>query len=168
MENNNNNNNDVKNKKFEQLYKKYKHKYILLQNNQLGGKSKNNTNNTNNHKSNFKPDYVMNVSEPWFTLIKLGIKSVEGRLNKGVFKNIKVNDVIEWKNNNLGDRNVLTKVISKNIYSSFKEYLEKETLEKCLPSFNSIDKGTDVYYKYYTKQDEQQYGVVAIHLEIIH
>jgi len=147
-------------------YKIYKYKYILLKNNQEGGKSKYNKN-KNKNNSNSKADYVMTVSEPWFTLIKLGIKSVEGRLNKGVFENLKIGNTIEWKNNNLGERSVLTKVTSKNVYSSFEKYLEKETLEKCLPSFNSINDGVDVYYKYFTKQDEEKYGVVAIHLEII-
>ena len=34
-------------------------------------------------------NYRKHLSEPWFSLIKLGIKTVEGRLNKGVFSKIK-------------------------------------------------------------------------------
>ena len=33
--------------------------------------------------------YEKNLSEPWFSLIKLGLKTVEGRLNKGDFKELK-------------------------------------------------------------------------------
>ena len=40
--------------------------------------------------------YTKHLSEPWFTLIKLGIKTCEGRLNKGDFSNMKVNDTIEF------------------------------------------------------------------------
>jgi hypothetical protein len=32
--------------------------------------------------------YEKNLSEPWFSLIKLRIKKVEGRLNKGDFANM--------------------------------------------------------------------------------
>lgn len=43
-------------------------------------------------------DHKINVQEPWFTLIKKGIKTVEGRLNKGKFCNLKINDTITWNN----------------------------------------------------------------------
>jgi ASC-1-like (ASCH) protein len=36
------------------------------------------------------------LSEPLFTLIRLGLKTVEGRLNKGSFQEMKVYDIIEW------------------------------------------------------------------------
>ena len=38
------------------------------------------------------------LSEPWFTLISLGLKTVEGRKNKGRFKEMKVGDIVEWTN----------------------------------------------------------------------
>lgn len=34
------------------------------------------------------------VSEPWFTLIGMGLKQVEGRLNKGDFARLETGDVI--------------------------------------------------------------------------
>ena len=43
-------------------------------------------------------NHNINVQEPWFTLIKKGIKTVEGRLNKGKFCNLKINDTITWNN----------------------------------------------------------------------
>ena len=42
--------------------------------------------------------YIENVSEPWFTLISLGLKTVEGRKNKGRFKDMQVGEIIEWTN----------------------------------------------------------------------
>lgn len=42
--------------------------------------------------------YIEHVSEPWFSLILLGIKKVEGRLNKGRFGEMKEGDIIEWYN----------------------------------------------------------------------
>jgi ASC-1-like (ASCH) protein len=71
----------------------------------------------------------MHLSEPWFTLISLGLKKVEGRLNKGKFK---------------------------------------EELQNCLPGISNMDTGLSVYYKYYTKEDEKKFGIVAIQLATMH
>ena len=35
------------------------------------------------------------LSEPWFTLISLGLKTCEGRLHKHRFKNYKIGDIIK-------------------------------------------------------------------------
>ena len=39
------------------------------------------------------------LSEPWFTLISLGLKTCEGRLHKHRFKDYKIGDIIKWWNN---------------------------------------------------------------------
>ena len=117
--------------------------------------------------SNIEPNYKETVSEPWFTLISMGLKSVEGRKNKGRFKEMKVGDVILWRNNDFTPREVLTKITGKAEYNTFKEYLETEGLDKCLPGIKSIDIGLSVYYKYFTKEDEKEFGVIAIRLELI-
>jgi len=47
-------------------------------------------------------------------------------------------------------------------YSSFKEMLEEETLEAVLPGVQSLAEGENVYRRFYTQQQEQQSGVLAI------
>ena len=116
---------------------------------------------------NIKPNYTENVSEPWFTLISMGLKSVEGRKNKGRFKEMKVGDIVLWTNNDFAPRKVLTKITGKAEYSTFEEYLETEGLDKCLPGIKDIDTGLSVYFKYFTKEDEKEFGVVAIRMELI-
>ena len=111
--------------------------------------------------------YKQHLSEPWFTLISLGLKTVEGRKNKGIFKDLEKGDIIEWFNNDFIERKIKTKVVSKKTYNTFKEYLNQEGLEKCLPGINNIDDGLSVYFKYYTKDDEKKFGVVAIRLELL-
>jgi len=154
-------------------YIKYKMKYLDYK--QEGGRRKSKkmnkkhllSRNIDGKMDSIKPNYIENVSEPWFSLILLGLKTVEGRKNKGRFKDMKVGDIVEWKNNDFKPRSVLTEIIGKAEYSTFREYLETEGLEKCLPSIQSIDNGIDVYYKYYTKEEEKEFGVVAIRLKII-
>lgn len=133
-------------------YKKYKEKYLTLRSQSAGITI---------------PKYTSNVSEPWFTLILLGLKTVEGRKNKGMFKEMRVGDVVKWTNDNFGDRSVMTKVVRKAEYNTFKEYLETEGLDKCLPGITNLEHGLNVYYKYFTKEDEKEFGVIAIEVEKI-
>ena len=116
---------------------------------------------------NIEPTYKESVSEPWFTLISMGLKSVEGRKNKGRFKDMRVGDIVLWSNNDFAPREVLTRITGKAEYNTFKEYLETEGLEKCLPGIKDIDVGLSVYFKYFTKEDEKEFGVVAIRLELV-
>ena len=144
-------------------YTKYKSKYLSQ-----GGGKKRNKNKQNSPIMN-KPevDYSEHLSEPWFSLISLGLKTVEGRKNSGKFKDMAVGKIIEWFNDDFKHRSVKTKIISKHTYKTFEEYLLTEGLEKCLPGMKDIDHGLSVYFKYFTKEQETQYGVVAIRLELV-
>ena len=106
--------------------------------------------------------YEKNLSEPWFSLIKLHIKTVEGRLNKGDFANMKIGDFILFINNELGfERKFKIEIKNIKYYNNFQIYLENETLEKCLPGIDNIEEGLHVYYKYYNKSDELEYKIKA-------
>lgn len=177
-------------------YFKYKNKYQNLKHSldldkqafQTGGKKLNKKSNSTKYKqSKYKnkqsrqmelkskesepepePNYTLNVSEPWFSLIKLGIKTVEGRLSKGKFKEMKPGDIIRWTNQEFDfERSFYSRIVSKIQYTNFEEYLDREGLDKCLPGIDNLENGLSVYYKYYTKQNEKEYGVVAIKLELL-
>lgn len=111
--------------------------------------------------------YRKTVSEPWFTLIGLGIKTVEGRLCKGEFARMKQGDVVVWENGDLGfPREVRTRIVRVDRYDDFREYLTSEGLRACLPAFgvDSVDVGVDVYRRFYSVADEREHGVLAIRL----
>ena len=50
-------------------------------------------------------------------------------------------------------------------YDSFQNYLSNEKLKNCLPGIQNIKQGISVYYQYYSKQDENKYGICAIIFE---
>jgi len=115
-------------------------------------------------KRQMEPNWRENLSEPWFTLISLGLKTVEGRKNKGRFKDMKVGDIIEWKNDDFMPRTILTRLIKKTEYDTFEKYLIGEGLQKCLPGIPSLEHGLSVYFKYNTKEEEREFHVVALEL----
>ena len=115
-----------------------------------------------------KEIYNKSLSEPWFSLIKVGLKTVEGRLYKGDFKIMKKGDEIIFSNNSLDyQRQFKVKIISTKKYKTFHEYLVTEGLNKCLPGIDNISEGENIYYKYYTKEDEHRFGIVAITVAIM-
>lgn len=112
-------------------------------------------------------NYKKHLSEPWFTLVLLGIKTVEGRLNKGIFKEINIGDTITFYNDDAIYRELTVKIIKINNYSNFEDYLRKETLGKCLPGYTRVTQGLEVYYKYFSKEDEQKYKVKSFIMKLI-
>ena len=102
----------------------------------------------------------LNVQEPYHSFILQGKKTVEGRLNKGKFVTIQVGDILE-----LEPEKIKFAIIGKNIYKNFKEMIEKEGTVNVVPDKNSIDEAVDVYYKLYTKEQENEFGVVAIKIK---
>ena len=108
------------------------------------------------------------LSEHWFTLISLGLKTCEGRLHKHIFKDYKIGDIIKWWNNDFDKGRVcFTKIININLYKTFEEYLIDKGLKNCLPGMPNMEHGLDVYLHYFGKEDETKYGVVSFELEII-
>jgi ASC-1-like (ASCH) protein len=80
---------------------------------------------------------------------------------------MQVGDIVEWVNNDFMPRKVYTRITGKAEYKTFAEYLETEGLDKCLPGIPTLEHGLSVYFKYYTKEDEAEFGVIAIRLEVI-
>ncbi len=117
---------------------------------------------------------TFNVSEPWFSLIQSGQKSVEGRLAKSRFAEIQVGDLLKWTNSELVGKDLkpiarefVTRVSAITYYSDFEKYLATERLKNCLPGVRTIKDGIAVYHKFYPKEERQKYKVMAIHLEVL-
>lgn len=101
----------------------------------------------------------VNVQEPYATLILNGLKTVEGRLNKGKFAEAQVGDHV------LLNESVDFVIVAKTAYSTFKEMIESEGLKNVIPNVETVDAAVQVYYKFYTPEQEKEFGVVALKIE---
>lgn len=106
------------------------------------------------------------VSDPWFSFIKNKQKKIEGRLNKGKFSKFSKNDIITIKNSD-ESITVTAKIVKLVRYSSFEEYLTQEGLKRTLPGIKSISDGVNIYHKFYSKEQEDEFGILAIYIKII-
>jgi len=104
----------------------------------------------------------INVQEPYYSFIINGQKTVEGRLNKGKFASIQKGDILI-----LAPENIEFEVIKKNIYNSFKEMIQSEGVKNVIPDKTNIEEAIKVYYKFYTAEQENEFGVSAIKIKKI-
>ena len=50
-----------------------------------------------------------------------------------------------------------------NIYpQTFDDFIDGETLDKCLPGIYDKEEGVRIYRNYYTEDDEKNYGVISL------
>ena len=101
----------------------------------------------------------LDVQEPFLTFIKSGQKKVEGRLAKEKYLNLKNGDLIK-----INDVEVKIKSVTK--YLSFEEMLTMEGVKNVIPNAKNLDEAINVYYKFYSREDEKTFGVVGINIKI--
>ena len=104
------------------------------------------------------------VKEPSFSLIKNGLKKIEGRLYKNTFCEINNGDLINFYNKK---NNFTIKVIKVTKYKNFKDMLVDNGINIVTPLSKSLDESLSIYRNIYTVKDEEKYGVIAIELDKI-
>ena len=102
-----------------------------------------------------------NVQEPYLSFIKSGKKTVEGRLNKGKFASLDIGDILFLS----GTSSIEFEVINKREYKTFEEMIVAEGIERVIPDKKDIKSATDVYYTFYTPEQEKEYGVLAVEIK---
>lgn len=103
--------------------------------------------------------------EPYFSFVKNGQKTIEGRLNKEWYRSLKPGDHIIVHRQD--DENDTIEVVVKDLrrYASIQDMLEREPLKQLLPDVDSAEEGLKIYRKFYTEQQEQEFGALAIEVE---
>lgn len=111
--------------------------------------------------------YKNHRAEPYFTFEKTGQKTIEGRARKGKYSQIKPGDFIVVHTNDETDYfSVRVKRVAP--YPSIKAMLETEGLKNLLPDVDTMDEGIELYRKFYSQQQESEFGMVAIEVELIY
>lgn len=103
--------------------------------------------------------HEMNVQEPWYSAISAGKKTVEGRLNKGKSALLAVGDTITFSNNG---ESVKVRIVRITHHKSFANMMKYHGLRRVLPGIPNISEGVAVYRRFYSAEDEKEYGVRAI------
>lgn len=104
----------------------------------------------------------VSIKKQYLHLIMNGSKTVEGRINSGMFARMKEGENVQFF---CGDEKVLCQITALKRYSSFAEMLEIEGVQRCLPDVRTLAEGIRIYDSIPSfTQRARESGVVAIHL----
>ena len=112
---------------------------------------------------------------PYIEDIIAGLKTVEGRLNRDKFSRYRPGDLVYLREDRvLADGNVveipnriLVSITRVDVYATFAGMLAQVGLAPVLPRAKSFATAVSEYQAIYTDADEANYGVLAIHFEVV-
>ena len=101
----------------------------------------------------------INVQEPYFSFIKNGQKTVEGRLAKEKFTTLNTGDTL------IINGELKKVVVEVSIYPTFSDMIIMEGVKNVIPDAKTLEEAVNAYYKFFTQEDEKKLGVCAIKLQ---
>ena len=98
--------------------------------------------------------------------IQSGAKTVEGRINTGMFTRVRAGDKLRFFYHQAPSDDAVVTVTQVNRYRSFREMLQAEGVAACLPGVTSVEAGARVYdgIPGYAER-AQRFGVLALRIE---
>lgn len=118
--------------------------------------------------------FYKDLSEPHFTNVCLGKKTIEGRPASGSFGSALVGDIITFYNDISGKRRECTVVITEiSHHGSFLKMMKAHTLKKVLPDAATYLEGLKEYSKFYPHLvdpgtlNEKEGNILGITLRLI-
>ena len=110
--------------------------------------------------------YIMKLNPKYFEYMKNGTKRIEIRLNDEKRKKIKIGDEIVFQKEPELKDEVSTQIVNIIIKRNFKELIESFDISEYSDKSESKEKFLNDLYKFYTKEQEEKYGVVGIQIKI--
>lgn len=113
-------------------------------------------------------NHTMKLNPSPFKMIQEGYKTIELRLYDEKRKLISVGDVITFTNTADSNETLCIKVMDLFVFPSFDELYKSLPLMECGYTEDDIDTASpDDMEKYYSKEMQQQYGVVGIKISLL-
>ncbi len=121
------------------------------------------------NKSNKPQKHEIYIKEPWMTLIREGLKEVEGRLYKGMVESFRLGDtlIFNHKTREGKDEKLKVEITKLTKYPDFRSLLYHEGKHRVLPGFPNIRTGNELYESIYNPKSIRQYGALAISFKIL-
>lgn len=109
----------------------------------------------------------MKLADEPFEKIKSGEKTVEIRLYDEKRRKIKVGDKIAFYRLTDNSDAIFTTVRALYRFNTFKELFLSDLFPKTGSGNLTVEQANDSMYKYYTKEQEQKFGVLGIEIEVV-
>lgn len=118
--------------------------------------------------------FELGIETHVLTQIIDGRKTVEGRLRKGKFLHLQVGGIISLREDQWKDGAIVRSIPQRarviitelQYYPSFTAMMQDLGHDCVLPDADNIEEALQVYYQFYSPEDEAAYGVVAVNFEL--
>ena len=104
----------------------------------------------------------VHLNEEVFYNVLNGTKTIEGRLNDEKRRELKVGDKLIFINRSNDSERIFAVVEELKYYNSFIDMVDDNSINELLNDNYSKDDYLNLIYKFYSKEEEKKYGVVAI------
>ena len=110
---------------------------------------------------------IIHLDEDIFNVVKNGTKTVEVRLYDEKRKNIKVGDKLTFLKRPLDLETIDVVVTKLEVFDSFNSLVDKYDMKDIYLENASRDDYLKLMERFYSKEDELKYGVLAISYEVM-
>lgn len=116
---------------------------------------------------------VIDVSEPWFSLLASGRKPVEGIKWSPRWQYLDVGDIILFRDVDNPARTFRAQIIELTNYigdRALQDFLEAETLDRTLPGVVTLSEGEQIYLRRWNPEDMALYalyGILALTIQVL-
>ena len=110
--------------------------------------------------------HLMKLSEPWYTFVKEGVKTVEGRIYDDKRKKLNVGDIIIFTNTEGNGKLKQKKIIKLKVFKTFEKGIRYSKLKNILPIIKTYKDGVKIYRSIPGyKEGIKKYGFIVIFFE---
>ena len=107
------------------------------------------------------------ISEPYFSFIQKGDKTIEGRVLKNSWKDLKINDTLIFKKN-FNSNDVNDQILVQITYAKdFKSLIEMVKCPSILPDIVDEAEPWKIYNLFYNDEDISTYSVAGFHIKVV-
>jgi ASC-1-like (ASCH) protein len=106
----------------------------------------------------------LHCQNPWFSFLRKGIKTIEGRKYSTKYQDLRKNDIIIFCNK---DDKFKAKVVNITIYKNLDEYLTQNDLNNILPTIKSLEKAREIYLNFNSEEELKKYKFIGIEIKVI-
>ncbi len=110
---------------------------------------------------------IIHLDEDIFNVVKNGTKTVEVRLYDEKRKNIKVGDKLTFLKRPLDLETIDVVVTKLEVFDSFNSLVDKYDMKDIYLENASREDYLKLMERFYSKEDEMKYGVLAISYEVM-
>lgn len=110
--------------------------------------------------------YIMKLNSKYFEYIKNGTKRTEIRLNDEKRKGIKIGDEIIFQKEPELKEEIRTQIVNVTVKRTFKDLIKNLDVSEYSDRSETEENFLKDLYSFYTKEQEEKYGVVGIQIII--